>query len=183
MGAIAHAQCGAPARTGYAARHGNNKPGSAIRFLLSTAMLSYWASKRRANCALPSPPPDRRRKSIRINVEEGRRAVASEVVEKPSQAHDAGLVTADRPDGGFCVNRPQTSPVGVGAPARMRGPPPIRLATLDQFAAGSGSRREGGPGSRHVEFMSKIRVFRPILQISLSAGRRTRARRLGIRVS
>jgi hypothetical protein len=38
------------------------------------------------------------------------------IVEKPSHAHDAGLVTADRPDGGFCVNRPQTSPIGVGAP-------------------------------------------------------------------
>jgi len=103
MGAIAHAQCGAPARSGYAARHGDNKPGSATRFLLSIAMLSYWVSKRRANRALPSPPPGRRRKSIRINVQEGRRAIASE---KPSQAHDAGLITADRPDGGFCVNRP-----------------------------------------------------------------------------
>jgi hypothetical protein len=45
MGGVAHAQFGAPARTGYGARQGNNKPGSATRLLLSTpdhTMLSYW---------------------------------------------------------------------------------------------------------------------------------------------
>jgi hypothetical protein len=38
------------------------------------------------------------------------------VVEKPPRADDAGLVTADRFDDGFFVNRPQTTPMAIGRP-------------------------------------------------------------------
>jgi hypothetical protein len=37
------------------------------------------------------------------------------VVEEPPPAHDAGLVTAHGPGGGFCVNRPRTNLIGIGA--------------------------------------------------------------------
>jgi hypothetical protein len=34
---------------------------------------------------------------------------------KPPRAHDAGLITADRRGGGFCINCPKTSPNAIGA--------------------------------------------------------------------
>jgi hypothetical protein len=78
------------------------------------------------------------------------------IVEEPPRAHDAGLVTAGGPDGGFCVNRPRTNPIASRCPF----PSPV-------FAkARSGRRRiqiraaKGGPATcRSIEFFNKAYTF------------------------
>ena len=43
------------------------------------------------------------------------------LTEKPPPAYDAGLITADRPGGGFCINCPETNPIGDRSPPGTGG--------------------------------------------------------------
>jgi hypothetical protein len=77
----------------------------------------------------------------------------SMVVKKPAHAHDAGLITADRPNDGFFVNRPQRNPMAIGRPEGRRFLP-ICLAWPGRFAAGSRSGAQrvylAGPPVRRI---------------------------------
>ena len=52
------------------------------------------------------------------------------LTEKPPPAYDAGLINADRPGGGFCINCQETNPIrdraapGTGDPAHVFASPP-----------------------------------------------------------
>jgi hypothetical protein len=80
----------------------------------------------------------------------------SRLFEKPPRAHDAGLITPDRPGGGFCINCPKTNPTRERAPPGRGG-----LARVFASPRGIEVARWTCQAHWSVEFFRKIYVLPP----------------------
>jgi hypothetical protein len=141
---------------GYGAREGSEKPSSAIRFLRhvrphdAAAILSEQTTCQQG-ASVQAPPADAITPKESM-VKEALRDDFPILIERPPRVHDAGLVTADRPGGGFCANCPETKL------RRREKTVPAYLFGKSQFA-GSRSRWRTQPASRSFEFFNKIMLL------------------------